>query len=207
MPKADQSRGFAPVEMTIQIYSTALETMKAHSTAADTCRDSVPPQVRAMLDLHEQTARHASCNVKFTSADQSQAKVTAHSNISRAYHIVDTTKHECTCGLRALTGFPCEDEVAAALAMSVSPGKRRCKAEDLLEGQDRRFFWREQLAYDYNSAEIATALVYDGPGDDTVRMPLAAPRPAGRPKQSREKSFLEKQGLAPASSAGGLASG
>ena len=190
--KASRARGMDPTNMLIQIYETAVKHMVDNKAAADSCDIEAPPQVQKMMALHVETAKSAHCHVEFTSSDQSMAKVRAHTDRAAGAlpaHTVNLKEGTCSCGLTALTGFPCEDLVAAARA------SRGFRPSSYLQAEDLTPFWKKQYDFDFASTALSTAEVWAGATTE-LRMPLLLPRGAGRPKVERHKSWTDGFGLA-----------
>ena len=103
--------------------------------------------------------------------------------------MVNLKEGTCSCGLTALTGFPCEDLVAAARA------SRGFRPSSYLQADDLTPFWKKQYDFDFASTALSTAEVWAGATTE-LRMPLLLPRGAGRPKVERHKSWTDGFGSA-----------
>jgi hypothetical protein len=185
--KASRARGMDPTNMLIKVYETAVAHMMESKAAADSCDVEAPPQVAKMMELLVENAKNPHCNVEFTSHDQSTAKVRAHTDRAGGAlpaHTVNLREGTCSCGLTALTGFPCEDLVAAARAA------RAFKPTSYLKDGDKTPFWKKQYAFNFASRMLSTADVWDGAATELL-MPLLLPRGAGRPKVARHKSWTD----------------
>ena len=56
---------------------------------------------------------------------------------------------------------------------------------------DTTHYWKMQYDFDFTCCVLSEANIYQGPTDDLL-MPLALPKPAGRPRTSRKRSAMER---------------
>ena len=178
--------------MMIQVFETAVAHMVEGKVAATSCDREAPPQVAKMMELLVTTAKSEHCTVEFTAHDQSTAKVRAHTDRAKGLlpaHTVNLVDGTCSCGLTALTGFPCEDLVAAARA------SRKFKPTAYLKDADLTPFWQKQYDFDFASKALSTADVWAGATTELL-MPLLLPRAPGKPKVERHKSWTDSFGAA-----------
>ena len=110
-------------------------------------------------------------------------------------YIVNLHARTCDCGLPALTNFPCKHLAILAKAKGV-------KLASLVSTQDTTAYWRRQMSFDFASTLVSSANALSGPPSD-LRLPVLAPRKAGRPTENRHKSWFE--GGSPSVAASGSA--
>ena len=181
---ADGSRGMAPLEAILQTVETQTRRMMEHKAKADACTAPVPPQVAKML-TNMRTKAHQVGRTRVEQLQPGVARVYPDLTTGNAHYICNLQTRTCACGLTDLTdGFPCQCLVTSALAAGVV-------VESLVPPADCTPQWQRQYAFNFTHCLCSSASVFERAGDD-LHMPVALPRPAGRPRTSRVHGSLER---------------
>ena len=179
------ARGKKPFEMMVALTEKAQEWMMERvKLIRESDEGKPPPQVRAMLEnlrAHANQPNNTRCDFL---PGATTAKVYPNLRKGSMCVVVDLAQRTCSCGMTALTGFPCYCIAVAAKAKGTP-------LESLLEVPDTFAYWKRQYRFDFAAATLSTENVYAGEASE-LRLPVALPRPAGRPRSKRYQSSMEQ---------------
>jgi hypothetical protein len=189
----DGSRGMDPVSMTLQVAITWTTRMMKHKAEADGCTAAVPPQVEKLLDDLKRRAEAGFANQTCTVTQLPGPTVCAHvrprTDLGNVQFLCNLTTKTCACGFYELTWFPCIEMAMLARAR----GRLDWLVDQLLHEQDKTPHWQAQYKFDFAACMVSSADVWLTAPSSRLELPGGMPRRAGRPKEARIRSPLERQ--------------
>ena len=202
--KSENGRGLAPLPMIQSLLAAGIEQLTEQKRLAMECTDTVPPKVRAMLNVAEKQIMESgtTTRVTFLDTERTMAQVYPAVNTPGQSSISWNVKlhsaangyreSTCACGFSRATCFPCIDVLRAAKASGIND------LTAFVRPVDRTEAWRTSLQnISTDNLQPATAELVEQSPIQQLLIPLSLPRRAGKPRTERFKSAMEGGGKSP----------
>jgi len=187
----DARTAVSPYLLLRKLVEDEVARLEKQKGKAASCTDSCPPGVRVMLKQLMVSVNDPKPNYVIEVAGERTFKYAikaSHAEPSRrAYRLVtcqgSPATWTCTCGLKAISGFPCE-----CLAAVASKKMGIIDIAQLLDPEYTNAVWQQQMSFDF--AATFPESIPSGPPSE-MKAPVWLPKKAGRPKTKRIPSAGE----------------
>ena len=175
-----------PLEMMRLLLEDDVKRCDGRRVESTRCTDACPPRMRMMLARLLNRVRDGGFRIDSAAADTFRfyPAYTPPGQGRRPrnwFHLVrcdgQPSEWTCACGLKKVTGFPCECLAAVAVQKKGVPD-----IAQLVDSEYTTAVWQAQ--YNFNFAATLPGSVPDGP-PSRLKLPVFLPTKPGRPKRGR----------------------